>query len=114
MFFIALADEDIKDFESEFGELWSDASEEAKAASELAKEEAEIAKENELYEKGEASFSEKLNELSALTKAQFEDEKEGAIAHEEPFATGLIETPEEMRKLSREDQEYLDRLDWDP
>jgi hypothetical protein len=59
------------------------------------------------------NISEKLNELSALTKDQFEEEKEGAIAHEEPFATGLLETPEEMRKLSREDQEYLDRLDWD-
>ena len=38
---------------------------------------------------------------------EFEAEKEGALENPE-YATGLIETPEEERNISPEDQAYLD------
>jgi C1A family cysteine protease len=99
----------IKEFEDEFNELWSDPADEAAAADELAKEEASIEQHNLDYENGKSSYSEKLNELSALPMDEFESEMLGAIETPEN-ATGLIETPEEERTISAEDQEYLDNI----
>merc|ERR1712180_441734 len=56
----------IKEFEDEFHELWSDPNDEKAASEELAKEEASIEQHNLDYENGLSSYSEKLNELSAL------------------------------------------------
>merc|ERR1719292_29180 len=101
----------IKEFEDEFHELWSDPSDEEAASEELAKDEASIEQHNLDYENGLSSYSEKLNELSAIPMDQFEAEKEGALEHHDhddhhhpDYATGLIETPEEERKTSPEDQ----------
>merc|ERR1740124_682404 len=91
----------IKEFEDEFHELWSDPIDEEAASEELAQEEASIEQHNLDYENGLSSYSEKLNE--------FEAEKEGALEHPD-YATGLIETPEEDRNISPEDQAYLDSI----
>merc|ERR1719427_516021 len=97
----------IKEFEDEFHELWSDPNDEKAASEELAKEEASIEEHNLDYENGLSSYSEKLNELSAIPMDEFEAEKEGALEYTD-YATGLIETPEEERNISDEDQAYLD------
>merc|ERR1711976_124974 len=76
---------------------------------ELAQEEASIEQHNLDYENGLSSYSEKLNELSAIPMDEFEAEKEGALEYTD-FATGLIETPEEERNISDEDQAYLDSI----
>merc|ERR1719447_531013 len=99
----------IKEFENEFHELWSDPNDEKAASEELAKEEASIEEHNLDYENGLSSYSEKLNELSAIPMDEFEAEKEGALEYTD-YATGLIETPEEERKISDEDQAYLDSI----
>merc|ERR1719500_1412601 len=99
----------IKEFEDEFHELWSDPSDEEAASEELAKEEASIEQHNLDYENGLSSYSEKLNELSAIPMDEFEAEKEGALEYPD-YATGLIETPEEERNISPEDQAYLDSI----
>lgn len=99
----------IKDFEGEFHELWSDKSEEIAASQELKDEENSIEEHNADYESGKSSYSEKLNELSALTKEEFEAEKEGLISHGE-YATGLVETPEEFRKMSPEKEAKLQEI----
>merc|ERR1719410_2615909 len=80
----------IKEFEEEFHELWSDPNDEQAASEELAKEEASIEQHNLDYENGLSSYSEKLNELSAIPMDEFEAEKEGALENPE-YATGLIE-----------------------
>merc|ERR1719230_1873771 len=105
----AFAGVTIKEFENEFHELWSDPNDEKAASQELAKEEASIEQHNLDYENGLSSYSEKLNELSALPMDQFEAEKEGALEYPD-YATGLIETPEEERIISDEDQAYLDSI----
>ena len=61
------------------------------------------------YENGKSSYSEKLNELSALPIDEFEAEKLGGLEAPE-YATGLIETPEEERTISLEDQAYPDSI----
>merc|ERR1719315_580208 len=99
----------IKEFEEEFHELWSDPNDEQAASQELAKEEASIEQHNLDYENGLSSYSEKLNELSALPMDQFEAEMEGALERPD-YATGLIETPEEERNISPEDKAYLDSI----
>merc|ERR1719436_2113614 len=99
----------IKEFEDEFNELWSDPNDEKAASEELAKEEASIEQHNLDYENGLSSYSEKLNELSAIPMDEFEAEKEGALENPD-YATGLIETPEEERNISPEDQAYLDSI----
>merc|ERR1719369_2041573 len=86
----------IKEFEDEFHELWSDPNDEEAASEELVKEEASIEQHNLDYENGLSSYSEKLNELSAIPMDE--------------FAAGLIETPEEERNISPEDQAYLDSI----
>ena len=101
--------ENITEFEDEFHELWSDPDEMALAAQELADEEASIEQDNLDYENGKSSYSEKLNALSALPKEEFEAEKLGGLEAPE-YATGLIETPEEERTISLEDQAYLDSI----
>ena len=101
----------IKEFEDEFHELWSDPEAEALAAKELADEEASIEQDNLDYENGKSSYSEKLNELSALPKDEFEAEKLGLLdGNSRVYPTGLIETPEAERTLSPEDQAYLDKI----
>merc|ERR1712080_766315 len=105
----AFAGVTIKEFEDEFHELWSDPNDEQAASQELAKEEASIEQHNQDYENGLSSYSEKLNELSAIPMDEFEAEKEGALEHPD-YATGLIETPEEERITSPEDQAYLDSI----
>ena len=108
---MALPAETIKEFEDEFHELWSDPKDEAAAAKELADEEASIEQDNLDYENGKSSYSEKLNELSALTKDEIEAEKEGLLdVNSRVYPTGLIETPEAERILSPEDQAYLDKI----
>merc|ERR1711913_161930 len=72
-------------------------------------EEASIEQHNLDYENGLSSYSEKLNELSAIPMDEFGAEKEGALEHPD-YATGLIETPEEERNISPEDQAYLDSI----
>ena len=104
----AFAGVTIKEFENEFHELWSDPDDEKAASQELAQEEASIEQHNLDYENGLSSYSEKLNELSALPMDQFEAEMEGALERPD-YATGLIETPEEERNISPEDKAYLDR-----
>ena len=104
-------EETLKEFEEEFHELWSDPDEEARASEELAEEEASIEQDNLDYEKGLSHFSEKINALSALPKAEFEAEKLGGLeVDSRTYATGLIETPESERILSPEDQAYLDKI----
>ena len=61
------------------------------------------------YENGKSSYSEKLNELSALPIDEFEAEKLGALEAAD-YGKGLIETPEEERTISFEDQAYLDSI----
>merc|ERR1712088_1266083 len=108
---LAMPAETIKEFEDEFHELWSDPKDEAAAAKELADEEASIEQVNKDYENGKSSYSEKLNELSALTKDEFEAEKLGLLdGNSRVYPTGLIETPEAERTLSPEDQAYLDKI----
>ena len=109
---MALPAETITEFEDEFHELWSDPKDEAAAAKELADEEASIEQVNLDYENGKSSYSEKLNELSALTKDEFEAEKLGLLEGYgyRKYPTGLIETPEAERTLSPEDQAYLDKI----
>ena len=97
------------EFEDEFHELWNDPEAEALAAKELADEEASIEQDNLDYENGKSSYSEKLNELSALPIDEFEAEKLGGLEAPD-YATGLIETPEEERTMSLEDQAYLDSI----
>ena len=97
------------EFEDEFHELWNDPEAEALAAKELADEEASIEQDNLDYENGKSSYSEKLNELSALPIDEFEAEKLGGLEAPE-YATGLIETPEEERTISLEDQAYPDSI----
>ena len=99
----------MSEFEDEFHELWSDPEEEALASKELAEEEASIEKDNEDYAAGKSHFSEKINALSALPKEEFEAEKLGGL-EPKAYAKGLIETPEEERILSPEDQAYLDQI----
>ena len=88
----------ITEFENEFHELWSDVNDENEASQELIKEVESIEADNYDYKIGKSQFSEKLNEISALTKDELEIEKMGAIF----FSTGLIETPEEERNLESE------------
>ena len=107
---LALAGVTIKEFEDEFHELWSDPDDEAHASHELAQEEASIEQHNLDYENGLSSFSEKLNELSALDVAEMEMEKEGLTVEPHAYATGLIETPEEERNMSPEDEAYLNSI----
>ena len=95
------------EFEDEFHELWNDPEAEALAAKELADEEASIEQDNLDYKNGKSSYSEKLNELIHIEK--FEAEKLGGLEAPE-YATGLIETPEEERTMSLEDQAYLDSI----
>ena len=99
----------IKEFEYEFHELWSNPMDEVAAAKVLADEEASIERDNMDFENGKSSYSEKLNELSALPSDEFESEKLGALEIPE-YAKGLIETPEEERIMSVEDQAYLDSI----
>merc|ERR1719203_2526503 len=106
---LALPAETMTEFEDEFHELWNDPEAEALAAKELADEEASIEQDNLDYENGKSSYSEKLNELSALPIDEFEAEKLGGLEAPE-YATGLIETPEEERTISPEDQAYLDSI----
>merc|ERR1719154_933 len=106
---LALPAETMTEFEDEFHELWNDPEAEALAAKELADEEASIEQDNLDYENGKSSYSEKLNELSALPIDEFEAEKLGGLEAPE-YATGLIETPEEERTISLEDQAYLDSI----
>ena len=122
---LALPAETMTEFEDEFHELWSDPEAEALAAKELADEEASIEQDNLDYENGKSSYSEKLNELSALPIDEFEAEKLGGLVNffhnygpfkypnagrAPEYATGLIETPEEERTMSLEDQAYLDNI----
>jgi hypothetical protein len=108
---LALPAETITEFEDEFHELWSDPKDEAAAAKELADEEASIEQVNLDYENGKSSYSEKLNELSALPKDEFDAEKLGLTQDiARVYPTGLIETPEAERTLSPEDQAYLDKI----
>merc|ERR1719295_501806 len=85
----AFAGVTIKEFEDEFHELWSDPDDEEAASEELAKEEASIEQHNLDYENGLSSYSEKLNELSAIPMDEFEAEKEGALENPD-YATGLM------------------------
>ena len=108
---LALPAETITEFEDEFHELWSDPKDEAAAAKELADEEASIEQDNLDYENGKSSYSEKLNELSALPEDEFAAEKLGLLdGNSRVYPTGLIETPEAERTLSPEDQAYLDKI----
>jgi len=102
--------ESFKDFEDEFGELWNDPAEAKAASDELNAEESSIEQHNKDYEAGKSTYSEKLNGLSALTKDEMENEKMGLLSNTENRATGLLETPEEDRILSEEDQAYLDSI----
>merc|ERR1711936_944151 len=82
-----------------------DPNDEEAASEELANEEASIEQHNVDYENGLSSYSEKLNELSAIPMDEFEAEKEGAL--ENPgYATGLIETQEEERYTDRQVYTY--------
>jgi len=92
----------IEEYEKKFGEYWNDPEDLKAAAAELAAAEAEIAAAD-----AEDPEAEKLNELSAIPKDEFEAEKLGALEHES-FAMGLLETPEEMRINSPETQAFLD------
>merc|ERR1712086_1172505 len=108
---LALPAETLTEFEDEFHELWSDPETEALAAKELADEEASIEQDNLDYENGKSSYSEKLNELSALPEDEFAAEKLGLLdGNSRVYPTGLIETPEAERTLSPEDQAYLDKI----
>ena len=101
----------IKEFEDEFHELWSDPEDEQAAEDTLYEEEASIEQHNADYESGKSSFSEKLNELSAMTKDEIELEKEGLVEMDATdYATGLIETPEQERHMSPEDEAYLNAI----
>ena len=94
----------IEEYEKKFGEYWNDPQDLEAAAEELAKAESEISEAD-----ANDPEAEKLNELSAIPKDEFESEKLGAIEHES-FAMGLVETPIEMRINSPEDQEYLEEF----
>ena len=92
----------IEEYEKKFGEYWNDPEDLKAAAAELAKAEAEIAAAD-----AENPEAERLNELSAIPKDEFEVEKLGALEHES-YAMGLLETPEEMRVNTPEDQAFFD------
>ena len=66
--------------------------------------------ENQLFEEGEANFQEAVMEWDDLSSAEFLAEKTGALDDDYDFATGLLETPEELNFNSEEDQEYLDAV----
>merc|ERR1712024_375040 len=93
-------DPTMKEFEDEFNQIFEDPEKEKEAAHELAKEEAEIDKENELFEKGEANFSEQLQPWDDMSKEEFEKEKEGLLPEKErayDFTNrhmGKLRTPE--------------------
>ena len=64
---------------------------------------------NEAFEAGEATFNEELNEMSELSSAEIIKEEDGDVTNLR-FIPGVIMPSEEERKLSKEDQEYLDNL----
>ena len=66
-------------------------------------------KQNEAFEAGEATFNEELNEMSELSSAEIIKEEDGDVPNLR-FIPGIIMPSEEERKLSKEDQEYLDNL----
>merc|ERR1719215_847656 len=100
---------DINEFEDEFDVLFSDSKEEAEAAENLEKHEESMEKQNEAFEAGEATFNEELNEMSELSSAEIIKEEDGDVPNLK-FIPGIIMPSEEERKLSKEDQEYLDNL----
>merc|ERR1712045_192112 len=111
-------DPTMKEFEDEFNQVFNDPEKEKEAADELAKEEAEIDKENELYEKGEANFSEQLQPWDDLSKEEFEKEKEGLLPEDSAsrfyeFASrhmGKLLTPEHEKVNTPEELAFLDSL----
>ena len=100
---------DINQFEDKFKVLFSDAKEEAVAAENLEKNEKSMDLQNEAFEAGEATFNEELNEMSELSSAEIIKEEDGDVTNLR-FIPGVIMPSEEERKLSKEDQEYLDNL----
>ena len=100
---------DINKFEDKFKVLFSDAKEEAVAAENLEKNEKSMDLQNEAFEAGEATFNEELNEMSELSSAEIIKEEDGDVTNLR-FIPGIIMPSEEERKLSKEDQEYLDNL----
>ena len=104
---------DIDSFESTFNELTNDSEEKKKEEAELKSEEAQIKAENEAYAKGQATFDETVNELTALTSSEMEEEKEGLIPGDGSTFTrsfGLLPTPEHLKVISPEDQAFLDEV----
>ena len=108
----------MKEFEEKFHQFFEDPEKEKAAAEELAKEEEEIEKENELYEKGEANFSEQLQPWDDLTKEEFEKEKEGLLPEDSAsrfyeFASrhmGKLRTPEHEKVNTPEELAFLEDL----
>jgi len=71
--------EGIKEFEKEFSVLTNDEADEANMEKTLEEVEKDINDINDKFDKGNETFSEKLNPDSLLSKEEFEKEKEGAI-----------------------------------
>ena len=112
-------DPTMKEFEDEFNQVFNDPEKEKEAADELAKEEAQIDEENELFEKGEANFSEQLQPWDDLTKEEFEKEKEGLLLDDEEAVRsydftnrhmGKLRTPEHEKVNTPEERAFLDNL----
>jgi len=78
---LAIAGEDpymsIKEFEEKFGEEFATKEDEDAAAEELAKNEAEVDLENTMYDEGEGTFKEEINEWSDMDPVEFAIEKTG-------------------------------------
>ena len=111
LFNLALAklgkDPTIQEFEAEFHKLYTP-EEEAEAEKNLKAHEAAIDKENELFAEGKANFEEAVMEWDDLSPEEFLAEKTGDL--DGAYGKGLIDTPEELRFNSPEDEEWINML----
>ena len=94
-----------EEFEAKFKIKYNNAEREATDALNLAKDEDAINKANDLFEKGEGNFKEKLNPWDDLNDAEFKKEKTGVKPDVEERGMGLIidpnakNTPEQIEDL---------------
>ena len=104
---------DIDTFEDTFGQLTNDPDQKKKDEEELKKEEEEIKQNHDDLAKGKTTFDEEINELTALTSSEMEEQKEG-LKPETTFTRttsfGLKPTPEHLKVISPEEQAVLDEL----
>ena len=112
-------DPTIKEFEEEFNQIFEDPENEKAAADELAKEEAQIDQQNELFEKGDANFSEQLQPWDDYSEEDFATAKEGLLPDEDESARdydftkyhmGRLQTPESEKVNTLEELAFLDNL----